>query len=105
MVQPMPMHVRVNGRPLRNPIVRALWFVVVLSIAVAVLAVAAAVVIPLAGLALIVGALGIGGYLLSAPFRRRVRHEAKPEAKADGPTVEILDDNARLDRAKPVERV
>ncbi|WP_221030017.1 hypothetical protein [Actomonas aquatica] len=91
---------------MRSPIVRGLAFLVALLLALVVGTVAVAVLLPLLGVALAVGAIGTGAFLLNRHFRRG-QLRAKPRAENAPPpgTTEVIDEDTKLARAKPVERV
>lgn len=93
----MGMNVSINGRPVRNPVVRVLTILLFLQVLIVAGVIAAAVLIPLVGLVVAVGVVGVGALLLSAPLRRRFRRAPSPAA--------TLDENDRAARAKPVERL
>ena len=90
-----------HGPRARNPFVRAAAILLTLLIGIAIVAVGAALILPI--LLFVIVATGL--YILTAPLRRRgsvppPRPPRPPQADAAP-----VDEEARLARAKPVERV
>ncbi len=98
----MGLNVTVNGRPVRSPVVRVLAALIMLLLLIVAVLVGAAILIPLVGAAVVIGVVGTGAFLLSPSLRRRFLNR-RPTATAPRPTV--LEEEDRVARAKPVERL
>ncbi len=89
-----------HGRPVRNPVIRVAAIILTLLVAVAMLAIGAFLVVPLIVLTVLASLV----WAFTGGWRRRV--QAQPHAvPRPPPSGAPIDEEARLARAKPVERV
>ncbi len=90
-----------HGPRARNPFIRAAAILLTLVVGIAVVALGAALILPI----LLFVLIATGLFILTAPFRRRGPSAPPRPPQPPQDQTEVVDEESRLARAKPVERV